>query len=78
MKSVVLDTPDGIDVRLGWDPSMSEHDRKRVLAKELVAAKLKLDPKDVRVEREAPAQFGFHTQLFAVSKYPSHSRHCTP
>lgn len=65
MKSVVLETPDGIDVRLGWDPSMSEHDRKRALARELVAAKLKLDPKDVRVEREAPAQFGFHTQLFA-------------
>ena len=36
MKSVVLETPDGIDVRLGWDPSMSEHDRKRVLAKELI------------------------------------------
>ena len=65
VKSVVLETPDGIDVRLGWDPSMSEHERKRALAKELVAAKLKLDPKDVRLEREAPAQFGFHTQLFA-------------
>ncbi|WP_434968793.1 hypothetical protein [Microbacterium sp. bgisy207] len=65
MKSVLLETPAGIDARLGWDPSMSEHDRKRVLARELVATRLKIDPKDVRVEREAPAQFGFHTQLFA-------------
>lgn len=65
MKSVVLDTPAGISVRLGWDPSMTEHDRKRVLARELVAAHLGRDLKDVRVEREAPAHFGFHTQLFA-------------
>ncbi|GAA1700228.1 hypothetical protein GCM10009808_17260 [Microbacterium sediminicola] len=65
MKSVVLDTPAGIDARLGWDPSMSEHDRKRLLAKELVAARLKIDPREVLVTREAPAQFGFHTELFA-------------
>lgn len=65
MKSVVLDTPAGIDVRLGWDPSLSEHDRKRMLAKELVAAKLRIGIDEVRIEREAPAQFGFHTQLFA-------------
>lgn len=65
MKSVVLDTPEGISVRLGWDPSMSEHDRKRMLARELVAAHLRRDMNDIRIEREAPAQFGFHTQLFA-------------
>ncbi|MFB8388329.1 hypothetical protein ACFC3F_14420 [Microbacterium sp. NPDC055910] len=45
---------------------MSEHDRKRALAKELVAARLGVEEKDVRIEREAPKTFGFHTQLIAV------------
>ncbi|MBD3940380.1 hypothetical protein IF188_01535 [Microbacterium sp. NEAU-LLC] len=63
MQSVLLDTPAGITARLGWDPKMPEHDRKRQLAKELVAARLGVEPKDVRVEREAPRTFGFHTQL---------------
>lgn len=65
MESVLLDTPDGITARLGWDPRMSEYDRKRVLARELVAAQLGVDREDVRVEREAPRTFGFHTQLIA-------------
>ncbi|MDR7183351.1 MULTISPECIES: hypothetical protein [Microbacterium] len=65
MQSVLLETPAGITARLGWDPKLSDHDRKRVLAKEIVATKLGVDPKDVRVEREAPRTFGFHTQLIA-------------
>lgn len=65
MQSVVLDTPEGITARLGWDPKVPAHDRKRVLAKELVAAQLGVDAKHVRVEREAPGTFGFHTQLIA-------------
>lgn len=65
MESVLLDTPQGIGARLGWDPKMSEHDRKRVLAKQLIAARLGVEEKSVVIEREAPAQFGFHTQLFA-------------
>ena len=65
MQSVLLETPAGITARLGWDPRIPEHDRKRTLAKELVAARLGIDPHDVRVDREAPRTFGFHTQLFA-------------
>lgn len=65
MQSVLLDTPEGITARLGWDPKLPEHDRKRQLAKELVAASLGVEAKDVRVEREAPGTFGFHTQLIA-------------
>lgn len=65
MQSVLLETPDGITARLGWDPKLPEHDRKRMLAKEIVAARLGVEPKDVRVEREAPGTFGFHTQLIA-------------
>ncbi|GAA5206598.1 hypothetical protein [Microbacterium kyungheense] len=65
MQSVLLETPDGITARLGWDPKLPEHDRKRQLAKELVASRLSVEPKDVRVEREAPGTFGFHTQLIA-------------
>lgn len=65
MQSVLLDTPSGITARLGWDPKLPEHDRKRALARELVAAQLGVDEESVRVEREAPGQFGFHTQLIA-------------
>ncbi len=67
MRSVLLDTPHGISARLGWDPKVAEHDRKRMLARELVAARLGVDAEEVRVEREAPAQFGFHTELFATA-----------
>lgn len=65
MESVLLDTPDGISVRLGWDPKMSEHDRKRVLAREVLAARLGREPGDVRITGEAPSESGFHTQLTA-------------
>lgn len=65
MESVLLDTPSGITARLGWDPRMSEHDRKRALARELVAAQLGVEEKSVRLERESPGVFGFHTQLIA-------------
>ncbi|TDN91843.1 hypothetical protein [Microbacterium sp. BK668] len=65
MESVLLDTPSGIGARLGWDPKLTEHDRKRILARQLVASRLGVEEKSVRIEREAPAQFGFHTQLFA-------------
>lgn len=65
MESVLLDTPQGIGARLGWDPKMSEHDRKRVLAKQLISSQLGVEEKAIVIEREAPAQFGFHTQLFA-------------
>lgn len=66
MDSVLLDTPEGVSARLGWDPRITDHDRKRILAKQLIAAKMGVEEKAIRVEREAPAQFGFHTQLFAT------------
>jgi hypothetical protein len=65
MQSVSLDTPAGITARLGWDPKIPEHDRKRLLAKEIVAERLGIEQKAVRVERESPGKFGFHTQLIA-------------
>jgi 4'-phosphopantetheinyl transferase len=65
MESVLLDTPSGIGARLGWDPKVTEHDRKRILARQLIAAKLGVEERAVLIQREAPAQFGFHTQLFA-------------
>lgn len=65
MQSVLLETPAGITARLGWDPKLPEHDRKRILAREIVAAQLGLDEQGVRIEREAPGRFGFHTQLIA-------------
>ena len=65
MQSVLLETPSGITARLGWDPKLSEHDRKRILAREIIAAQLGIEQKAVRIEREAPGKFGFHTQLVA-------------
>ncbi|MFE1644057.1 hypothetical protein [Microbacterium sp. P01] len=66
MESVLLDAPEGISARLGWDPKLSVHDRRRFLARELVAAQLGAEYKDVRVDREAPQHFGYHTRLLAT------------
>lgn len=65
MDSQLLATPEGITARLGWDPRMSVHDRIRALARELVADRLKVEQRKIVIEREAPAHFGYHTQLFA-------------
>jgi 4'-phosphopantetheinyl transferase len=65
MESVVLDTPAGIDARLGWDPSVTPHDRKRILTRQIVAARLGVEPSVVRIERESPTTFGHHTRLIA-------------
>ena len=65
MPSVALDAPAGIDARLGWDPRVEAHHRKRALAREIVAARLGVDERDVLIVREAPGSFGFHTQLVA-------------
>ena len=68
MQSTLLDTPNAIAARLGWDPATSEHDRKRILAKQLVAARLGLEEKEIIIERESPSHFGFHTQLHARTR----------
>jgi len=65
LQTVLLDTPDGVEARLGWDPGTTVHDRRRIIAKELIAARLHCDVKDVRIEREAPRGFGYHTRLIA-------------
>lgn len=65
MKTVVLDAPTGIAARLGWDPAVSVHDRRRIIAKELVAERLGCEPREVQIVREAPRGFGYHTQLIA-------------
>ncbi|WP_211368059.1 hypothetical protein [Microbacterium rhizomatis] len=66
MESVLLDAPQGITARLGWDPKLTVHDRRRMLARELVADQRGVDEKTVLVEREAPNQFGHHTHLIAM------------
>jgi 4'-phosphopantetheinyl transferase len=64
--SVALEAPAGITAKLGWDPATSVHDRRRLLAKELVVERLGCDPKEVRVDREAPRGFGYHRRLIAT------------
>lgn len=65
MQTVLLETPEGVSARLGWDPATTVHDRRRLLAKELIAARLGCEAKEIRIEREAPRGFGYHTQLIA-------------
>jgi phosphopantetheinyl transferase len=65
LNTVLLDTPAGISAKLGWDPGTTVHDRRRIIAKELIAAQLGCEVKDVRIEREAPRGFGYHTRLIA-------------
>ncbi|NYE19116.1 hypothetical protein [Microbacterium immunditiarum] len=43
---------------------MTEHDRKRVLAKELISARLRIEADDVAVIREQPTRFGHRTELY--------------
>ncbi|MCK6080120.1 hypothetical protein KZX37_05730 [Microbacterium sp. EYE_5] len=64
--TVALDAPAGITARLGWDPATSVHDRRRLLARELVSSRLGCDPREVRVDREAPRGFGYHRRLIAT------------
>lgn len=66
MQSVTLSSPERIQVRLGWDPKMSEHDRKRTLAKQIIAPLMGVEEKAVKIYREDPTNFGTHTQLFAM------------
>ncbi len=65
LQTVLLETPAGITARLGWDPATSVHDRRRIIARELIAAQLGCETKDIKIEREAPRGFGYHTRLIA-------------
>lgn len=65
LKTILLDAPKGVTARLGWDPATTVHDRRRIIAKELIAAKLGCETKDIVIEREAPRGFGYHTRLIA-------------
>ena len=65
MESQLLNTPPGISARIVADPASSDHDRRHLLARELISSLLDVDDRAIRFEREAPAQFGFHTHLIA-------------
>ncbi|WP_292836283.1 hypothetical protein [Microbacterium sp.] len=65
LQTIPLETPPGVSARLGWDPATTVHDRRRMIAKELIAAQLGCEPTDVEIEREAPRGFGYHTRLIA-------------
>lgn len=65
LTTVPLDAPAGISAKLGWDPGTSVHDRRRILAKELIAAQLGCEVREITIVREAPRGFGYHTRLIA-------------
>ncbi len=65
LTTVPLDTPAGISAKLGWDPGTTVHDRRRILAKELIASQLGCEVRDVTIVREDPRGFGYHTRLIA-------------
>lgn len=62
---VPLETPGDVSAMLGWDPGTTVHDRRRILAKELIARRLGCEPHEIVIEREAPRGFGYHTRLIA-------------
>lgn len=66
MKSTNLDAPEGITARMGWEPGTEAKVRIRQLAKQILAEQLEIDAAFVNVEREAPVQFGHHTQLLPM------------
>lgn len=65
LKTILLDAPRGVTARLGWDPGTTVHDRRRIIAKELIAAQLGCEEREVSIVREAPRGFGYHTRLIA-------------
>lgn len=65
LQTILLDTPAGVVARLGWDPGTTVHDRRRLIAKELIAARLGCGVEEIKIEREAPRGFGYHTRLIA-------------
>lgn len=65
LQTVLLDTPPNVSARLGWDPATTVHDRRRIIARELISARLGCEVKDIKIEREAPRGFGYHTRLIA-------------
>jgi 4'-phosphopantetheinyl transferase len=66
MESTRLDTPKGIEARLGWAPGSEPRERIRTLAKQMLAERLEIDAAFVNIDREVPKQFGHHPQLVAV------------
>lgn len=65
LNTVLLDTPEHVTARLGWDPATTVHDRRRLIAKELIADRLGCETTEVKIEREEPRGFGYHTRLIA-------------
>lgn len=65
LQTVLLDSPDQVRARLGWDPGTTVHDRRRIIAKELIGEELGCEPHEISVEREQPRGFGYHTRLLA-------------
>lgn len=66
METMSLGGPDGIDVLLGVDARRTEHERRHALARELIAARLEVPHRDIRLRREAPGAFGYQTHLYAA------------
>lgn len=66
MDSEELSAPAGVAAALGVSDRLDHHERKRLLASEVIAALLGAEPRDVRIIREAPAQFGYHPRLLAT------------
>lgn len=63
--SISVKAPEGIRARLLWDPQLTPHDKRRLLVKEIIAAQRGCEPREVRVEREGPKNFGTHRRLIA-------------
>lgn len=65
LQMTLLDTPPEVSAMLGWDPATNVHDRRRAIAKALIAKRIGCEPQDISIEREDPRGFGYHTRLLA-------------
>lgn len=65
MEKYTLTAPEPVRAKLGWAPSKSEMERAQILATDLIASAMNIDPDRIRIAYEKPAQFGQHILLEA-------------
>ncbi|MGW8483137.1 hypothetical protein ACWGJP_08345 [Microbacterium sp. NPDC055903] len=66
MNTMTLNGPEGIAVRLGVDAKLSEHRRRHLVTREMLAAQRDVGLRDIRLRREDSGVFGHRSHLRSV------------
>jgi hypothetical protein len=64
-ESSVRETPEGVDARLLTDATLTEHERRHAVTRELIATRFGVASPAIRLKREEPGAFGHRTHLTA-------------